>query len=337
MPTAPTTFIYHTPAGVGETLPPNGSTAGRNALIAEETAGPGGTPRGCYDAARSSAGPRGLGAGKDTASMEYYAFAISAMSWASASLNAPASISQGDLIKIYNCTFTDWSQLPGGGEGPITRYIPQAGSGTRSFFLSDLLLGFDPTTVSSATPPPGSPYPCPAVNQALEENSANALPAADHDSAILAYDAGLWGFQANNKVNPTIDLRNGVRIGGQITPGGTNANESRWNTTDVAYELNQGTLASTPVNEDNVKVNNPAPDYIGIRYLYNVTDTVSPDYAAANALLGFNNVGGGTKSPLCSGTKKTTILSYGIGSLPASINPGGTHNLAGSTCRKYTN
>lgn len=157
-PTCTVAQNYMTPlvAGPGNVLAPNGSGAGRNALIAEETAAAG-SPRGCIDIARSSGAPRGIGAGKDTATMQYYAFAIDSVGVVSPSLAAPGTISQVDLLKVYNCTYTDWSQLPGGGSGPIQRYIPQAGSGTRTFFISDMLGGFDPTTVSNGS--------CPAVNQ----------------------------------------------------------------------------------------------------------------------------------------------------------------------------
>jgi len=180
-PTCTVAQTYHTPAGAGEVLAPNGSGAGRNALKAEETAAAG-SPRGCIDIARSSGGPRGVGAGLDSATMQYYAFALDSVGVVSTSLAAPGTISQADLLKVYNCTFTDWSQLPGGGSGPIQRYIPQAGSGTRTFFISDLLGGFDPTTVSNAS--------CPAVNQSFEENQATQVLLADHEKAILPYSTG---------------------------------------------------------------------------------------------------------------------------------------------------
>jgi len=315
---------YHTPAGAGEVLAPNGSGAGRNALIAEETAAAG-SPRGCIDIARSSGAPRGIGAGKDTATMQYYAFALDSVGVVSTSLAAPGTISQADLLKVYNCTFTDWSQLPGGGSGPIQRYIPQAGSGTRSFFISDMLGGFDPTTVSSAS--------CPAVNQSFEENQATKVLLADHEKAILPFSTGQWIFQANNHLNPSIDLRNGAKLLGQVTGAATNANTARWNTTDGQYENNTGTTAATPVNEGNVRLNNATPDFNGIRYVFNVLDTVSPDYSTARGLVGFDNVAAGAKSPMCSNTKRTTILSFGFA--PLSTTGGGATNLAGSSCRFY--
>ena len=114
----------------------------------------------------SSAPPRGLAS--DPVTFEYYAFALDAVSWASPSLQAPATLTLVQLQGIYNCTFTDWAQV-GGGSGPIQRYFTQVGSGTGSFFQSDLLGGFDPTSVSTTTPPAGS------ANELLARN-APSLP-----------------------------------------------------------------------------------------------------------------------------------------------------------------
>jgi len=188
-----------------------------------------------------------------------------------------------------------------------------------------MLGGFDPTTVSSAS--------CPAVNQSFEENQATKVLLADHEKAILPFSTGQWIFQANNHLNPSIDLRNGAKLLGQVTGAATNANTARWNTTDGQYENNTGTTAATPVNEGNVRLNNATPDFNGIRYVFNVLDTVSPDYSTARGLVGFDNVAAGAKSPMCSNTKRTTILSFGFA--PLSTTGGGATNLAGSSCRFY--
>ena len=44
----------------------------------------------------------------------------------------------------------------------------------------------------------------------LEENTGNELDAAGYQTAILPYSVGQWVYQANNHLNPTLDLRNGV-------------------------------------------------------------------------------------------------------------------------------
>lgn len=336
--TCPTGITFDTPAGVGEVLAPNGSGAGRNALKAEETAGPGSTPRGCVDMARSSGSPRGLAT--DGANMEYYAYAMDSVAIVTASPYAPGSISQGDLLKIYNCTFSDWAQLPGGGSGPIQRYIPNlASSGTASFFKSDLIGGFDATTISQpAGGVPGSAYACPPVIVTGEENDFKNIITANHDSAILPFSVGQWLFMSKLRLNPTLDLRYGTRVVGQVTATAVNANTIRWEPLNSNYVVNAGTTPATPVNEANIKVNTPAPDFYGIRYVYNVADTVVLDYGDVKSLVGFTNVAAGTKSALCSAGFASTISSAGFQPLTAAGNPGdGSHNLAGSTCRKYIN
>jgi phosphate transport system substrate-binding protein len=121
---------YHTPAGPGEVLAPNGSTAGRDALKASVLAGDG-----CIDVARSSSGPRaiGTGAGQDPASFEYYAFGLDAVGWSSASAAAPQNLTLAQLRGIYNCTFTNWNQV-GGTNQAIRRYYrrPVRGRGRSS-------------------------------------------------------------------------------------------------------------------------------------------------------------------------------------------------------------
>ncbi len=305
----------------GTQIAPFGSSNGRNKLKSMQTAAAG--QNGCVDFARSSGPPR-TSAGGDALTFEYYAFAMDAMAWASTSLSAPASMTKAQFKDIYACNITDWSQLPGGGSGPIQRYMPQTGSGTYQFSLSDLLDGVVPNTSSAS---------CPATIY-IEENQMETVASADYNKAVVPYAAGNWSYHANNRINPTIDRRNGSRVGGFIT-GAANANTVTWNNLDGAYQLNTGSTPDKPVNESNVKINNPTPDFPGIRYVYNVTDTVHVNYTQANAVVGFNNIPGGTKSPLCSGGKVSPILSFGYGPLSSAGNPGGATNLAGSTCRKY--
>ena len=338
-----------------EILAPSGSGAGRtqlNASAGNATAG----QKGCLDIARSSSfGTNAAGTFKS------FAFALDAVSWASPSLQAPSVLKKSDLKKIYACQITDWSQLPGGGSGPIQRYLPNPNSGTRGFFISDLL---DNITI------PGAQAGCPAVKEigadgnTLEENSATQIPDADWQKAILPYSSGQWVFQANNSFNPTLDKRksfNGgftTKLGGLIddvanptTP--VNAQTAGYNLLDGGWQLNDTGLqiANTqvdasyplgPVVESNSKKANAAGyQFAGIRYLYNVVDSRSPaytppsGYAGVLDIVGFTNTPAGAKSPLCAGQRSTTIQAYGFSPLPTSGNPLGT-NLAGSTCRLYT-
>ena len=151
------------------------------------------------------------------------------------------------------------------------------------------------------------------------------------DPALLDRSVDLPGQQPPEPVHRPAQRRQADRS--DHDRPATNANTARWNTTDGQYENNTGTTAATPVNEGNIRLNNATPDYNGIRYVFNVLDTVSPDYSTARGLVGFDNVAAGAKSPMCSNSKRTTILSFGFA--PLSTTGGGATNLAGSSCRYY--
>jgi phosphate transport system substrate-binding protein len=297
------TRTYRTPPGGGEFLAPNGSSNGRDALKASVQAGDG-----CIDVARSSSGPRAIGS--DLATFEYNAFGLDALGWASASTRAPANMTLAQLRGIFDCTFTNWSQV-GGTAGPIQRYFPQTGSGTYAFAVSDLI-GFNPFPISTPS--------CPAVI-ATQENSGTTIAAnADQIEAIVPYSAGNWVAQTRGTAP---DQRAGQTIrslAGQNLVVGSGAT-SRLNT------------APGPVRESNVKLNNPTPAYVGIRYVFNVLDRTSVNYSQANRLFGFINESPGGKSPLCNGSKQSTIESFGFGALDTTTS---ARNLNGSTCRRYT-
>jgi hypothetical protein len=203
------------PISAGQTLAPNGGNLGRDALKQGSPYNVAAPNNGCVSIARSSSGPRkaGTGSGQDPSSYQYYAFAMDAVTWASPSLNAPAVLTQAQILGIYNCTFTNWSQV-GGGSGPIQRYEPQPGAATRSFFESAFLGGLDPTTISTPS--------CPAVittaadGGPLDESVGTELDATNYQKAILPYDTAEWSFQANNSINPTIDERAGVIAHGVV-------------------------------------------------------------------------------------------------------------------------
>ena len=348
-------------AGTTATLPnrlmPVGSGAGRN-MLRDVLAGAS-TYQGCLDIARSSSFSSGSPA---AGTGEYYAFALDAVSWATGSLSAPGGMSLDSLRKIYNCTYTDWSEVPGGSAGQIQRYLPQTSSGTYGFFLSDLLgsSSFNFGTTSAS---------CPAVKYvnatggALEENNASVIAPADWQSAIFPYSAGQWVYQANNASNPTIDKRvlpSGgapARLGGILTAvDGTtglsnakllNANPAAYNVTDRKWQLNDAGLSAVqggasggyPITEAaSTKVNSVAT-FPGVRFVYNVLDSRSPDYVKAVQAVGFDNSNGGIKSAVCNGSRAAVIASFGFAPLPTagvtgSVAASANYNLAGSTCRK---
>jgi phosphate transport system substrate-binding protein len=316
---------------------PNGSGAGRDALknSVSGTTGnfpaPGGFGKGCIDIARSSGEPRGVPS--DNSTFNYYAFALDNVTWASPSLAAPATMTVQNLRDIFNCTITNWAQLPGGGVGQIQRVIPQASSGTGATFINKVLGG-------AAPPVAGRPQNttdfgpldlgCPALINTAQENHGNDptfKTGAVYQQAIVPYSSGKWSFQAQNSANPTLDIRNGVRIGG-LTISGTAAYGVSWNGFDFFPN-------SAVTNETNPNLQNPndVSVFPGVRYLYNVLDSTEPEISTALSLVGFDQVG--NKSPLCTavgqpGSKATTILSQGFLNL-AGQTVGGTTNVS---CRK---
>lgn len=301
------TITYHTPAGPGEVLAPNGSSNGRNALKASVQAG-----NSCVDIARSSAPPRPIG--QDLATFEYYAFGLDALGWTSASTKAPANMTISQLRGVYNCTFTNWSQV-GGTAGPIQRYHPQTGSGTWQFFRDDLLT-FDPTTFSGPSCPASIP---------TQENSGELIAGnGDQEEALVGYSMANWVAQARGTQDDQRDGQTMRSINGQnliVFPGG------------VATPNTAG-----PVKESNVKLVNPTPAYPGIRMVFNVVDSTSVNYNQSQRYVGFENRENvepeyAMSSPLCSGQRVSIINDFGFGELD---NTPGANNVPGSTCRLFT-
>lgn len=294
---------------------PQGSSAGRNALR-DSLAGangnyptPGNFGKGCVDIARSSAEPRAINATNDLATFEYYGFALDAVGWSSPSLKAPSALTLQQVRDIYNCVVTNWSQV-GGADGHIQRVFPSSTSGTGATFISKVLGGVAPVT---------SGVDCPAM-KVVEENHGDFLtdPSKGGDPTlyqemILPYSQGKWVYHANNPTNPTVDIRNGVRVGAiyTTTSPAPAAPVYAVNWTGTSWFLN---TATTAVSEANPNLLTPFPTagvYPGVRYLYNVIDPGSPSYSVSRGLVGFDSIGG-TRSPLCNGDEFSEILSQGF-------------------------
>lgn len=124
---------------------PNGSTTGKNALY-------GASNNTNVNFARSSSSLSNAETGAD---LRQYAFAVDGLRLAvSGTTNAPSTITAADMVKIYNGTYTTWGQIPGyDGAAPnavIKPFQPQSGSGTLSFFTSQLTAANGGTAVTLA-------------------------------------------------------------------------------------------------------------------------------------------------------------------------------------------
>ncbi|WP_158604526.1 substrate-binding domain-containing protein [Nocardioides mangrovicus] len=142
--TAPITIRSNAVTGGTNSIArPNGSGAGKALLYSPSNPS--------VDFARSSSG---LSTAETNAGLVAYPFAVDYLTTvvsASVASNAPTALSIGQVLGIYNGTFTNWAQL-GGNNAPIHPYIPQTGSGTRTFFLAQLQAangGVAPTLASN--------------------------------------------------------------------------------------------------------------------------------------------------------------------------------------------
>lgn len=177
---------------------PDGSSAGIKALVNDTT--------GCIDFARSSSSKKTDGSENGLA---YFAFGRDGVTWASqVRTNAPASLRKLVLSRIYRCSpnARRWNQV-GGRTGQVIRpYLPQAGSGTRKFFLK--AIGLEDAQVGSC------------VNQTIQENDGKALP--NNPNTIVPYSiakfiaqryhrhldrSGTAALRRINGVSPTVGTR----------------------------------------------------------------------------------------------------------------------------------
>lgn len=148
---------------------PNGSGAGKGRLY-----GANNLPE--IDFARSSSG---LNDAERAAGLQNFPFAVDGLKLAvsnSVASHAPASISAADMVRIYEGSVTNWSEI-GGQPGVIKPLIPQAGSGTRSFFVSQLQAANGGVAVTLGT----------AVEEVQEHDPA---PVQSDPNAVAPFSTG---------------------------------------------------------------------------------------------------------------------------------------------------
>ncbi|MFB6838564.1 substrate-binding domain-containing protein [Streptomyces sp. NPDC056361] len=137
----------------------NGSSAGRTALLSSLQNG-----NGCLDFARSSS----LNLGAASPGLTYVPFAIDGVSYAvTPGSSIPRKLSMADLKAIYHC---DPNYVGAGPNYDLTVYLPQAGSGTRSFWQSQM--GITESDVVAGV------YPC------IKDKKGTA-PVQEHDGRVL--------------------------------------------------------------------------------------------------------------------------------------------------------
>ena len=167
---------------------PDGSSAGISALENTKTT-TGGLP--CINYARSSRAR----ASTDPTTISFINLAGDAVTVATQpGSHAPANLlTTAALTGIYNCSITHWNQIPGntgGSTATISAFIPQNGSGTRSFFLGALGLTSPGSCVSSSATRAGAAG---ANDNTLQENEGVA-PILNKNKAnvIFPFSVGKW-------------------------------------------------------------------------------------------------------------------------------------------------
>lgn len=161
---------------------PNGSGAGKALLY-------GAGNNADVDYARSSSA---ISATEKSNGLFAFPFAKDTLALATAKVsNAPATISPADMVKIYNGTYTNWSQVPGGAAGVIAPKIPQSGSGTYSFFIDQLKAANGGTAVTLA----------PTVVSVQEHD---ATPIQNDPNAVAPFSVG-----RNNVNGATLRIEGG--------------------------------------------------------------------------------------------------------------------------------
>lgn len=150
---------------------PNGSGAGRTALVNSLT--PGNAIQGCYDFARSSSLTQ-TAVPAATGGLTYVPFGLDAFTYAVAKdSSVPRDLTLDDVKSIYKC------EIPG-----IKPYIPQAGSGTRSYWLG--IVGITEAQLTST-------YTC--VKDVKAGN-----PIQEHDGRVLTAGDEIVPFSIANYV-----------------------------------------------------------------------------------------------------------------------------------------
>jgi len=268
--------------------PPDGSSAGINALVADTD--------GCVDWARSSRGR----SSSDPSNLEFYAFAKDAVSWARFGGSCPGgdagpagcgptNLTTAQLKGIFICDqpgglpkFTNWAQV-GGDNEPITRYLPQIGSGTLSFFETRIL------GLASAQQGVVDDTSCAHRPTRAQENSGNLVADSDKVRTILPYSFAQITSQGNGTVP---DIRGGAVIG----------------------NINGVAPSKTTVGNNS---------FLGVRYVYNVAKTTSPSYDRVINYIGVAPTSDGGNGFLCAnnGDVQSTISKYGF--VPLSLAPAG--------------
>ena len=127
--------------------------------------------------------------------LQSFPFALDTLSMAvsgTVKSHAPASLTGAQIVSIFKGDVTNWNQV-GGKAGTIKPFVPQAGSGTRSFFEAQL------TNLNGGTPVVYGP----GVDTNMHENTDTVL--ASDPNAVAPFSVG----KANTLFPTSVHLEGG--------------------------------------------------------------------------------------------------------------------------------
>ncbi len=224
------------------------------------------------------------------------------------SLTAPNEENTEDGI-IYQNTIGDANTTPATAAGSVAAaaiYIYSAGKFSQEW---------NDTADNNSTAPN-------LVDTTLTGNAANTV------GNFLAGTLSMATMQSTTGVGEAyVDLTPQVGRFNQDTNRGT-------------YAVDGGTVAEQNEWYHNLPNNSGNPSdsaatIPGIRYVYNVADTVLPGYNGAKMMVGFDNQTSGTKSVLCNGDDATTIVAQGFLPLTTGGSAPAGSDAAAATCRQF--
>jgi hypothetical protein len=201
-------------------------------------------------------------------------------------------LSAQELVGIYQCTTTTWNALPGnsgGSTATIIPLIPQAGSGTRSTFLSDLQAANGGTAVTLG-----------GCVQTVEENDpASITGSTSPDDTIAPFSGGRINlYNSGYFHNPNVAFPGGAALtsGIQLQTTGGNAGDGHSAYLDtrglyIIFRANDATSA-TPWQPGGTK--NWAQElfiFKGTSKPFVATTNGLADVAAAGATAAYNDLG----------------------------------------------
>jgi ABC-type phosphate transport system substrate-binding protein len=317
--------------------PPNGSSAGITALLSNVfPATVAGVPTtanndtaGCIGLTRSSRGRTG----SDPASIHFWAYAKDAVDVVRFKIPAPVStkdLTQTQIQNIYKCssvthmpTTTDWHDLnPAAPVGSfIIRYLPQAGSGSLSFFETKILGIASGHADDNCSVANGAGQ---IVAKRIEENEADEICQGPGTVPVPPPLPNPCSSSAEDDRNVAISIF-GV---GDYTSEKAGLITNRTAKTKLDTVGGVAPTIGLGGNIDN-------GSFLGWRYIYNVLDDNEPATLASQALRFAGNTAAGP-GYICSGATSSTLTQYGM--TPLVFGPDPNHSeLANSNCKLEPN